>query len=561
MGADATSAGSEPSGDLSQSSSSLAAACNWFMQSISSNNGTPQTPSYYLSASDSEALNSVFKQISDKITDDRVLTELGTEAVIKDIVSPYFTVPDGEYKITVKTADYIGNNKFGEENEFTEADVTYADGVISVSNFDFKENWCGTIKESGKTDYHGKKLIIEFTVSPKPGFLGGNNVPTNGEESGVYKDGDAKDPLDAFPVPTVNVKIPDITVTANDKYVYLLNNPTEAELMEGVTIECGGVDITDPTKIADWQKAYVNIVGPQINKEFDSIYDGKYTVDVKVSPREDAEDESAGSAAENQSVTNEANIFVFKPEITWQDSEINLGDIADYEAQNRVGDVEWKHGETTPKNVSEPAKVIGKAPTLIYEYSPEAGAFTVDTPVKVTVKLDTADGTDITEHVKFVHNECDYSGCEWNDEYAEEGMSEYGKAHFIVHVKSFDLTITKTITSEQVDDQTFIFVITGPNGFSKEIVIGGFTNEEKTKSVTIKGLPAGQYTIKELTEWSWRYEVDGDRVKTVDQTDVSDGVAKVEFENKLTETKWLDGNAHCINEWKNNITIEKILRR
>lgn len=49
-GANAVSAGTEPSGDLDQNSKSMNSACNWFMQQVSSNNGTPRTPSYYLSA-------------------------------------------------------------------------------------------------------------------------------------------------------------------------------------------------------------------------------------------------------------------------------------------------------------------------------------------------------------------------------------------------------------------------------------------------------------------------------------------------------------------------------
>ena len=66
-GANATSAGTEPKGDLGQNSSSLNSACNWFMQQVSSNNGTPRTPSYYLSAADTGSLSNIFQQISDNI--------------------------------------------------------------------------------------------------------------------------------------------------------------------------------------------------------------------------------------------------------------------------------------------------------------------------------------------------------------------------------------------------------------------------------------------------------------------------------------------------------------
>lgn len=47
-GANAVSAGTEPSGDLDQNSKSMNSACNWFMQQVSSNNGTPRTPQLLL---------------------------------------------------------------------------------------------------------------------------------------------------------------------------------------------------------------------------------------------------------------------------------------------------------------------------------------------------------------------------------------------------------------------------------------------------------------------------------------------------------------------------------
>ena len=43
-GADASSTGTKPNGDLGSNSSQLTAACNWFMQQVSSNNGTPRFP-------------------------------------------------------------------------------------------------------------------------------------------------------------------------------------------------------------------------------------------------------------------------------------------------------------------------------------------------------------------------------------------------------------------------------------------------------------------------------------------------------------------------------------
>ena len=94
-GANAVSAGTEPSGDLAQNSRSMNSACNWFMQQVSSNNGTPCTPSYYLSAADAGSLSSIFQQISDNIETGGSSSTLTEESVVRDIISPQFTLPAG----------------------------------------------------------------------------------------------------------------------------------------------------------------------------------------------------------------------------------------------------------------------------------------------------------------------------------------------------------------------------------------------------------------------------------------------------------------------------------
>ena len=216
-GADATSAGTEPSGDLGQYSSSLTTACNWFMQEVSSNNGTPQSPSYYLSAANAGALNNIFQQISSNIESGSTSVTLDEKSVVKDIVTPYFDIPDGTTGVTLKTADYTAKDTFTNEVDAPETvKAEIKDNTLSVSGFSFKDNWCG--EENG--NYHGKKLIIEFTVKPKTGFLGGNGVPTN-ESAGIYENTDAKEPVVSAEVDPVDVKIGDVNIETADGNVYL----------------------------------------------------------------------------------------------------------------------------------------------------------------------------------------------------------------------------------------------------------------------------------------------------------------------------------------------------
>ena len=84
-GADATSAGNSSGNDTQKA--------NWFMQNLSSNNGTVQSPSYYLSAGDADALNDIFEKISQQIESGGSSTTLSEHTVIRDIIAPAFTLP------------------------------------------------------------------------------------------------------------------------------------------------------------------------------------------------------------------------------------------------------------------------------------------------------------------------------------------------------------------------------------------------------------------------------------------------------------------------------------
>ena len=103
-GADATSAGNQNGNETEKA--------NWFMQRVSSNTQYPQSPSYYLSAADAGTLNSIFQQISDQIETGGTTSTLTSDAVVKDIISPQFTLPAGTTaaNITVETYACTGKN-------------------------------------------------------------------------------------------------------------------------------------------------------------------------------------------------------------------------------------------------------------------------------------------------------------------------------------------------------------------------------------------------------------------------------------------------------------------
>lgn len=102
-----------------------------------------------------------------------------------------------------------------------------------------------------------------------------------------------------------------------------------------------------------------------------------------------------------------------------------------------------------------------------------------------------------------------------------------------------DLSITKQGYNEIDGKQSFIFTVTGPEGFSKKIVIQG------NGTVVLTGLKIGDYTVTEDTAWSWRYTPRDGAVRTIPlQPGKTNSVTYV---NDRTNNKWLDGNAYYKN--------------
>jgi hypothetical protein len=189
-------------------------------------NFTRDKTGYYMTASNSTALNDIFTSISQTIGSANI--DLGSETVIKDIVTPYFTVPQDAGAIRLSTATYNGS-AFGAPvaaDSSVKAVIDPATRAVNVTGFDFNQNYVTTNAKADGT--YGKKLIIEFDVSVEAGFLGGNQVPTNDGQSGIYAKGTM---IKAFDVPTQDVEVKSITPTADDKTIYLGDSANLQELV------------------------------------------------------------------------------------------------------------------------------------------------------------------------------------------------------------------------------------------------------------------------------------------------------------------------------------------
>lgn len=528
-GADATSTGTADGNNTEKS--------NWFMQNVSSNNGTPQTPSYYLSASDADTLNSIFQQISDNIQEGGSDINLGSEAVIKDIISPQFQLPAGatEKNITLETWKYTGENQWENNNDALNATATVNGAQVSVTGFDFKENWCGTETNNGVTTYRGNKLVISFKVEVKDGFLGGNGVYTNAD-AGVYKNNTANNPLFTFERPQVGVPIEPVTVTAEDKNVYLMGDLTAEQIKSGATVEVGDVELElgkENYGLQSWQNEYVNITVTYQDKEGNLITDlndlkedTTYTVSVEVSPKNPG-------TVERQTGTGTGNINVYTPELTYKDGNVYYGDdfLTNEELAENLVSVKWVH-DTTEAD----AETMGAAPKLIFQYKPESGVDDnkVNTKQDIRVSVDVrvegmaADTESLNDFITFKHQACD-PACGWTDP-----VQNNGNPAFLIHVKTCQLTVTKEGGAEK---EPYVFDIMKDGEKYTEVTIVGNNSE------IIYELPVGKYSIEEKQGWSWRYLANNGSKVELSSANTSDGITCTNTHNN---DSWLNGYSDVV---------------
>lgn len=544
-GADATSAGTEPSGNLGQNSRSMNSACNWFMQQVSSNNGTSRTPSYYLSAADAGSLSNIFQQISDNIETGGSSSTLTEESVVRDIISPQFTLPAGSTASDITLETYACTGKDGDTYTWRQNDTamgataTIDGNSVSVTGFDFSENYVGTVTNNASVTYRGHKLVIRFSVKPQPSFLGGNNVPTNAG-AGVYENKDSETPVREFPQPTVNVPIQPVTVAAQDYNVYLLGGLTASQLQSDSTVQVGSISL-DLTKATDsdhpyglepWQTAYVDITvsitGPDGSPVTDLAQlraDTSYAVSVTVSPKTEPQADSSGTPAAKQSGSATGKVNVFKPTLTYKDGTVYYGDTFDRATlPGYRTSTSWFHNGTDAATVS----MTGAEPKLNSAYSYDTTLLTgivntkQDIPVKATISIG---DTNITADTAFLHTNC--AGETWSH--------TSGDPAFLLHVRTCALTVTKT---GGADGEPYVFNVYRNGVLYTQVTVVG------SSSVSLYELPVGKYTIAEDTGWSWRY----------DATYMPDGCAltaghnsgSITCTNTLKNDRWLNGFSDVI---------------
>ena len=204
-------------------------------------NYTRDSSNYYLTASDAAGLNNVFSSLSSTIGgSDATLT--GTATMV-DVISEYFQLPENyqdslkAYTVPFTGTDASGNRQWGANQTDYTTSIKVDGSKVSITGFNYSDNWVGFHTENGTQTAHGSKMVLEIPIQVKDDTVG--QVPTNDETNSGILNGNGS-LFAGFVSPVVNYAyftvVPVISSVDNDgknqgtpgteKKVRLLDNPT-----------------------------------------------------------------------------------------------------------------------------------------------------------------------------------------------------------------------------------------------------------------------------------------------------------------------------------------------
>lgn len=156
------------------------------------NAGAKASDNFYKTVGSTADLDAIFQEISQ--TAGGATLTLGSETVLKDVVSEYFDLPENassmitaqSYSCTGFDAD--GHPTWSNTPDTASYTVTVNGKTVSVTDFDYSANWVGKDTTTGVMHTPGKKLVVTIPIVDNGTGMG--TVPTNGTDSAVYdKDG------------------------------------------------------------------------------------------------------------------------------------------------------------------------------------------------------------------------------------------------------------------------------------------------------------------------------------------------------------------------------------
>lgn len=175
------------------------------------NAGTKTSDNFYKTVGSTADLDAIFQEISQ--TAGGATLTLGSETVLRDVVSEYFNLPENaaanitaqSYSCTGFDAD--GHPTWSDTPDTASYTVTVDGRNVSVTDFDYSANWVGKDTTTGVMHTPGKKLVVTIPIVDNGTGMG--EVPTNGTDSAVYDKDD--NPVCSFAQPTAY--FPYFTVT------------------------------------------------------------------------------------------------------------------------------------------------------------------------------------------------------------------------------------------------------------------------------------------------------------------------------------------------------------
>lgn len=218
--------------------------------------GEKSADKYYMTTSDSSELEKIFQTISQDIETPSTSVTLGSSSVMKDIIGTAFDLPDGftvSGNISVKTVagsttDGTSINWDNENAVLSPAGVKATadteNNKVEVTGFNYADKYIAP-------GHNGEKLVVTITgVEATEAAATGEAVPTNGELSGIYENGEAAVPVKKFERP--------LTVIGNKTYVLDYAKPAElTDLGQSVThLDADGMQRFTTADLAGFAEKY-----------------------------------------------------------------------------------------------------------------------------------------------------------------------------------------------------------------------------------------------------------------------------------------------------------------
>ena len=257
--------------------------------------GTRAEGNHYFTASSADELADIFSAIAQQTGG--TTSPVSSEAIMKDIVSSSFTLPEGATAATIsvsvvpwdstthtwsESVSYTADewkteclNHLRPDAPQQQEDISIAiseDGkTIDVTGFDYAAHYQATADPNKDKDGVNKqtaKLVIHFPIQARPSAVTGGEVATNGPESGIYLNGDATEAIIYFPVPQV-VFTP---VTYVVDYVTL---PEEGKDNKPATVKLDYSSVLNDVQMLDDPSDDV-LIGEVLAQWDYTIYEGRF---------------------------------------------------------------------------------------------------------------------------------------------------------------------------------------------------------------------------------------------------------------------------------------------